>query len=57
MAAKTSTTKVTFGKGKKGRKGVNAKNKSSWNKKAIEDDQKFISEQEKTEPTETQLNQ
>ena len=32
MATKASTTKVTFGKGKKGRKGVNSKNKSSWNK-------------------------
>ena len=31
--------------------------KNNWNKKAIEDDQKFISEQEKAEPTETQLNQ
>ena len=32
MATKASTTKVTFGKGKKKRKGINAKNKSSWNK-------------------------
>jgi len=32
MAVKASTAKVTFGKGKKGRKGVNSKNKSSWNK-------------------------
>ena len=31
--------------------------KNNWNKKAIEDDQKFIAEQEKTEPPETQLNQ
>ena len=27
----TSTNKVTFGNGTKGRKGVHAKNKSSWN--------------------------
>ena len=31
--------------------------KNSWNKKAIEDDQKFLSEQEKIEPSETQINQ
>ena len=30
----TSTTKVTFGKKTKGRKGVHAKNKSSWNPKS-----------------------
>ncbi len=32
MAVKTSTTKITFGKGKKKRKGINSKSKSSWNK-------------------------
>ena len=32
MAIKASTSKVTFGKSKKKRKGVNSKNKSSWNK-------------------------
>ena len=31
--------------------------KNSWNKKAIEDDQKFLSEQEKSEPSEAQINQ
>jgi len=31
--------------------------KNSWYKKAIEDDQKFLSEQEKLESTETQVNQ
>ena len=31
--------------------------KNSWNKKAIEDDKKFISEQEKLDPSESQLNQ
>ena len=31
--------------------------KNSWNKKAIEDDEKFLSEQEKIEPSEPQLNQ
>ncbi len=31
--------------------------KNSWNKKAIEDDKKFISEQEKLDPAEAQLNQ
>ncbi len=31
--------------------------KNSWNKKAIEDDNKFLSEQEKTESSENQLNQ
>ncbi len=31
--------------------------KNSWNKKAIEDDQKFLSEQENPETSETQLNQ
>ena len=30
----TSTTIVTFGKKTKGRKGVHAKNKSSWNPKS-----------------------
>ena len=32
MAAKTSSHKVTFGKSNKGRKGIHAKNKHSWNK-------------------------
>jgi|TARA_R110002051_G_scaffold197456_1_gene264916 hypothetical protein len=32
MATKASTSKVTFGKGKKKRKGINSKSKSSWNK-------------------------
>ncbi len=32
MATKASTTKVTFGKGKKKRKGINSKNKHSWSK-------------------------
>tara|TARA_Y100001951_G_scaffold39783_1_gene31440 strand:- start:2649 stop:2789 length:141 start_codon:yes stop_codon:yes gene_type:complete len=32
MASKSSTLKVTFGKGKKRRKGVGSKNKHSWNK-------------------------
>ena len=31
--------------------------KNKWNKKAVEDDQKFISEQEQIEPSETQVNQ
>ena len=31
MAVKTSSSKDTFGKGKKKRKGINSKNKSSWN--------------------------
>ena len=31
--------------------------KNKWNKKALEDDQKFLSEQEKIEPSETQVNQ
>jgi len=31
--------------------------KNLWNKKAIEDDQKFLSEQEKNEATEAQINQ
>ena len=31
--------------------------KSNWNKKALEDDKKFIAEQEKLEPSETQVNQ
>ena len=31
--------------------------KNSWNKKALEDDQKFLSEQEKTETSEAQINQ
>jgi len=32
MASKSSPLKVTFGKSNKGRKGVHAKNKHSWNK-------------------------
>jgi DNA-directed RNA polymerase subunit beta' len=31
--------------------------KNLWNKKALDDDQKFISEQEKIESSETQINQ
>ena len=31
--------------------------KNLWNRKAKEDDDKFLSEQEKLEPTETQVNQ
>ncbi len=31
--------------------------KNSWNKKAINDDQKFLSDQELNEPTESQINQ
>ncbi len=31
--------------------------KNTWNKKALEDDQKFLSEQENSEPPETQINQ
>ncbi len=31
--------------------------KNLWNKKALEDDKKFLSEQEKIEPSESQLNQ
>jgi DNA-directed RNA polymerase subunit beta' len=31
--------------------------KNNWNKKALEDDNKFIAEQEKLEPSETQVNQ
>ncbi len=31
--------------------------KNNWNKKALEDDQKFLSDQEKNEPSETQINQ
>ena len=31
--------------------------KNTWNKKALEDDQKFLSEQDKIEPSETQVNQ
>jgi len=31
--------------------------KNNWNKKALQDDAKFLSEQEKSEPTETQVNQ
>ena len=31
--------------------------KNKWNKKALEDDNKFLSEQEKIEPSESQVNQ
>ena len=31
--------------------------KKDWNKKALQDDEKFLSEQEKIEPSETQVNQ
>ena len=31
--------------------------KNKWNKKALEDDNEFLSEQEKIEPAETQVNQ
>ena len=31
--------------------------KNLWNKKAIEDDQKFLSDQENNEPSEAQINQ
>ena len=31
--------------------------KNNWNKKAIEDDNKFLSEQEKIEPSDSQANQ
>ena len=31
--------------------------KNNWNKKALEDDDKFLSEQDKIEPSETQVNQ
>ena len=31
--------------------------KKDWNKKALEDDQKFLADQEKNEPPETQINQ
>jgi RNA polymerase Rpb1, domain 5. len=31
--------------------------KNNWNKKALKDDQKFLSEQEKTEASEVQINQ
>ena len=31
--------------------------KNKWNKKALEDDNKFLSDQEKIEPSETQANQ
>ena len=31
--------------------------KNLWNKKAIEDDQKFLSDQENNEASETQINQ
>ena len=31
--------------------------KNDWNKKALQDDEKFLSEQEKIESSETQVNQ
>ena len=31
--------------------------KNNWNRKAIQDDEKYITEQEKIEPSETQVNQ
>jgi DNA-directed RNA polymerase subunit beta' len=31
--------------------------KNNWNRKALQDDQKFVSEQEKIETSETQVNQ
>jgi len=31
--------------------------KNNWNRKALQDDQKFVSEQEKIETAETQVNQ
>ena len=31
--------------------------KNDWNRKALDDDQKFLSEQEKIEPSETPVNQ
>ncbi|MDA9597825.1 hypothetical protein N9R88_02600, partial [Candidatus Pelagibacter sp.] len=31
--------------------------KNNWNRKALEEDQKYLSEQEKIEPSETQVNQ
>jgi len=31
--------------------------KNNWNRKALQDDNKFLSEQEKSDPTETQVNQ
>ena len=31
--------------------------KNNWNRKALQDDEKFLSEQEKLEPSETQVNQ
>ena len=31
--------------------------KNNWNRKALEDDEKFLSEQEKIETSETQVNQ
>ena len=34
MAKSTTTSKVTFGKGRKKRKGIHAKTKSSWNHKS-----------------------
>ena len=35
----------------------NSSIKNSWNKKAINDDQKFLSEQESTDASEAQINQ
>ena len=31
--------------------------KNDWNRKALKDDEKFLSEQQSAEPTETQVNQ
>ena len=31
--------------------------KNDWNRKALKDDEKFLSEQQSVEPTETQVNQ
>ena len=31
--------------------------KNDWNRKALKDDEKFLSEQQSSEPTETQVNQ
>ena len=34
MAKSATTSKITFGKGRKKRKGIHAKTKSSWNHKS-----------------------
>ena len=31
--------------------------KNNWNRKALQDDEKFVTEQQKIEPSETQANQ